>query len=1262
MNRKMLFVAVGLAGLVGYAMTAKGDSAGAPVSMFEARLSSVAIEGGLDKTGRPTDARAELERHLALVAGGAFAPAAGDAAELTIVLGEKAPDAGEPALHTAYAKLVGKRLYLWGDEKYPYPGTAFAVYGFLEKNLGVVWPMPGDENIVAPPSDRVRMPVGWSWSYRPPLPCGMMRGGSDKKGLKDTNDYLAPNALRRSQAEIDKSNADVLRWKRRQKLFQRENPPFGHAFTAWNDKYRDEHPEWFALQADGERGTKSKGSPTSNGMKLCVSNEEVVDKIVEEYVRAGKPKYWNISPNDGLCFCLCEKCKALDCPRTEADRQVNTTAAHLTDRYVNFWNRIAKKIVAIRPDVMIDTYAYSCYRDPPRREKIACPDNMYLGMVPSQEDDNLAQIRAWKACGMKHFRLRPNYLCGGGWVPRGYERFFLENFRMNWREGMIGTDYDGEPSGEAKAFEYYAIARAHQDPEISFEQVEKEFLSQFGRAAPKMKEYYDRVRARNEKALYAKQRYNGGDKEAVLDDSLLVGTVNAANPPEELEKDEAILKEALATPGLTSAEFRRVKAMSVLPRHAILTRSFRLGYDGFDLKKIAPDFVERGMKLIDYRVNVMRPNIAPINWGPTFRGYPFEVRYWGPAGLKAELDKKYPEMGSLLTVEARLSSVAIEGGLDGKGRPTAARLELERHLALVAGGTFTPAQGKAELTIVLGEKAPGAGEPADFTACAKLVGSKLYLWGDDARCPATLFAVYGFLEKNLGVVWPMPGDDNIVAPRADRVRLAPGWSWSYRPPLRCGMMRGGNVRKGAKDAFAELVPQPLRRTPEQIHADGQDVARWKLRQKMFVRESMPFGHAFLNWNDTYRDTHPEYLALQKNGERGTDKKGSRDAHFMKLCVSNEGVVDQIVTNYVKAGKPKYYNICPNDGLEFCLCEKCRALDCPETQADRTMEGAGVHLTDRYVNFWNRIAKKIVAIRPDVMLDTYAYSTYRDPPRRERVEYPDNMCFGMVPSQEDDNLKQIRAWKEKGMKHFKLRPNYLCYTGWIPRGYERFFLENFRMNWREGMIGTDYDGSPRGEVTAFECYAIARAHQDPEITFEQVEREFLSQYGKAAPKMKEYFDRVRARNEKALFAKQRHRSGDKEAVLDDSLLVGTVLGANPPEELAKDEAILTEALATPGLTPAELRRVKAMSVLPRHAILSRDFQLSFDSEKTGTMAPDFVEKGLKLMDYRVKEVMPAITPVNWGPTFRKYPFEVKYWRQKPLKKLLIERYPDIGFAG
>lgn len=78
-----------------------------------------------------------------------------------------------------------------------------------------------------------------------------------------------------------------------------------------------------------------------------------------------------------------------------------------------------------------------------------------------------------------------------------------------------------------------------------------------------------------------------------------------------------------------------------------------------------------------------------------------------------------------------------------------------------------------------------------------------------------------------------------------------------------------------------------------------------------------------------------------------------------------------------------------------------------------------------------------------------------------------MCFGMVLSVEDDNLAMIREWKAKGMKHFKLRPNYLCYTGWLMHGQERFLVENFKVNFRSMssvLLGKSRDPRHKGCVT------------------------------------------------------------------------------------------------------------------------------------------------------------------------------------------------------
>ena len=71
--------------------------AGNAAPILEVRIASVAVEGA-PINGLSADARAELERHLAVV--GAMGASRPTDAALTIVLGEKAPSEGEPEAHT----------------------------------------------------------------------------------------------------------------------------------------------------------------------------------------------------------------------------------------------------------------------------------------------------------------------------------------------------------------------------------------------------------------------------------------------------------------------------------------------------------------------------------------------------------------------------------------------------------------------------------------------------------------------------------------------------------------------------------------------------------------------------------------------------------------------------------------------------------------------------------------------------------------------------------------------------------------------------------------------------------------------------------------------------------------------------------------------------------------------------------------------------------------------------------------------------------
>ena len=586
--------------------------------------------------------------------------------------------------------------------------------------------------------------------------------------------------------------------------------------------------------------------------------------------------------------------------------------------------------------------------------------------------------------------------------------------------------------------------------------------------------------------------------------------------------------------------------------------------------------------------------------------------------------------------------------------------ELEKHLNLIVGCKDRKRTGGENAVFVIGSPAPGMRKAADFEALAAVKGGKVYFWGDDGRldrsghpCGGSLFAVYAFLDKVLGVKWVYPGDEGIVYKRRSRISVKDGWKDRFMPPLLLTRMRGGDFSGFSKGIEADgsykwskYIPLAMRTTVDEERRRIECNREWMLRMRHQTREQFSFGHAFGDWNKRFYHSHPEYLAMNEDGTRGTPEFGKRKSKFVKLCLSNPAVIEQILKDWVKDGKPKYFNICPTDAKGFCRCKACCALDYPLTSD----EPFNLHKTDRYVDFWNRIAEKAIALRPDVMLCTYIYESYRFPPRKLKIKYPDNMIFGMVPSQEDDNAQFLRDWKSAGLKHFMLRPNYLCYRSVIPRGYERFYHSNFMLNLKNGMLACDYDGWPRS-VMDFESYVIARTAADPKLPFEIMEREFLSQFGAAAPVMREYFTRVRERTEKGLYEVQKKPPLEREQVPDDSRLYNTVMAANCDKWFAEDLAIIDRAAKTPGLTEVELKRVELRRLICEHARRTHRFLLARDSMDRKS----FAKEALDLLDYRIGIVKDL--PDSWGRVFRSQPAEVKWWRSVP-RKIMRKAYPEM----
>lgn len=556
-------------------------------------------------------AAAELVKHLELVAGKKLS---GNADGFTFHIGTVAPGGKKEKKPTgANYSIIGKDVYFWGYDKVPATlendkpiwldsrntstGTMSAVYNFLENELGILWIRPGDEGIVYKPQNKIDLPDKKEHSWVMPLVMTGVRTYFWRFRLMKNANAAAPEVFRMTKAEVDELQYQDKLYARRQRHGLHFYFRYGHAFGKWWEKYGKDHPEWFGLDTTGRRGLDH----TYRGReKLCLSNPEVIEAIAREYIEAGRPRYYNVCPNDGTPgYCHCKNCLALD-----TRKPGENFYAHLTDRYLWFWNKLTARLMKERKDVTIVTYIYSYYRLPPRREKVEFPDNMLFGMVPNMFDDNVTFFEEWKKAGAKRIFLRPNDLCHGTPMMRGLEKRIYDKFQQARTFNIFGTDYDGGFGTRSIDLECYVAFRMVHDPELSFEDIMKEYCSAFGAAAPEVAEFHAKWREQGEKIIPLVDEWLKKRNLFLNDAGQIPGVVNQEIDryyPEEIFKTtDDILARGLKKE-LSAAERRRLEELIILNQHANLYRQLYAEYHKMNNKQ--PNELESvSRKLYDFRV------------------------------------------------------------------------------------------------------------------------------------------------------------------------------------------------------------------------------------------------------------------------------------------------------------------------------------------------------------------------------------------------------------------------------------------------------------------------------------------------------------------------------------------------------------------------------------------------------------------------------------------------------------------------------------
>ncbi|MCX6960188.1 MAG: DUF4838 domain-containing protein, partial [Verrucomicrobia bacterium] len=367
-------------------------------------------------------------------------------------------------------------------------GTANAVYTFLQDHLGVRWLWPGElgEDIVR--QARIAFEP-FTYRYHPQF-----------QGRR----YIFQNYT--LQKHMPGSE-----WARHQRLQLDSlfiNP--GHPFEDWWDRFHETHPEYFALQPDGTRGT-----PGGRTAKICESNPAVWEQWLRD-VESQMAEYpdrrtFAASANDGWAsgYCTCENCRAWDPPGGAAtfqyvDKGKGTVrkSVAMTDRQITFANTLARKLrerFPDRDDLSVSAQSYGASRMPPVAAK---PDaNVIVSGVWCFHNQPNDEHREWFVQWSKvapHLAWRPNLSSAAGWkagFPNSAPRRAIEDLRFAAEHGVVSLAIDyifGSWAGQGP--HYYMLAQMAWNPYADGEAILADYYRRaFGPATETMTGYWEEI-------------------------------------------------------------------------------------------------------------------------------------------------------------------------------------------------------------------------------------------------------------------------------------------------------------------------------------------------------------------------------------------------------------------------------------------------------------------------------------------------------------------------------------------------------------------------------------------------------------------------------------------------------------------------------------------------------------------------------------------------------------------------------------------------
>ena len=521
-----------------------------------------------------------------------------------------------------------------------------------------------------------------------------------------------------------------------------------------------------------------------------------------------------------------------------------------------------------------------------------------------------------------------------------------------------------------------------------------------------------------------------------------------------------------------------------------------------------------------------------------------------------------------------------------------------------------------------------------------------------------MFGVYAFLEDFAGCRFFFPGEFGTVVPQSACISVPVG----EKTTAPVFTVRDPYIRY-AKAAWPGETPAmtDAERKALRVRECSLDWLRLRLQTE---RIPCCHGQNGFAYTDRFRETHPEYLRLKKDGTRATELELNGNTHAWQirdLCHTSK-VWDEIYED-VKAyltGKPassrgipsawdktkfgwngncaygRYVDIMPQDGFQRCECENCRKAYTDEQN----------YATDLIWGQTARLANRLKAEGVKGYVTQMAYSPYGRVPA---VKLPDNVLVMVARTgpwsikdskRMEQELADYRAWAEKtgGKVWIWTYPHKYGSTAipdipcMAPRAWGDYYKR--AAPWIFGSFAeceTD-----RAIFNYLNSYVFAKVCWDTDLDLEALlDDHYAKMFGAGAAEMKRLYEDLEDAWLKVTGSVVWDESGPHTVVPSQYTLA---TGLYSPAKLAQWARLCDEAVAKNASDPDAQKRVKFIreqfvDVIERHF---RDYMDGISVEKalsrraSEPSRPNLVDpKGWSL--YPSKGAPPLVDETVKGPT-------------------------------